>query len=344
MDSIESLWILERYSLLILPALVVAEQLGIPLPAVPALLGVGALAAAGRVSVPMILGVIAVVAFTVDLTWYELGRRRGREVLAKLCRISLRPDTCVGRTERIFGRHGATFVLVAKFVPGLTTVVPPLAGIAGIGRARFAIYEVGGVLLWAGTWVGLGYFFSDAVASIALTAARLGRMLAVVIVAAVAAYVLVRYLRRRRSLRTFRLVPPVAEQAKETGPRGLALFPRARRSRRSAPARLSREAARLHDARRLNEMVLLVHDDDAAGIHHAVRDEAGHRRRDRDRVEIESAARFHETHQSFLLREKRRDDGRVDVAARRVEGRPRLHLASRVGAERVDDQPSQKAG
>src|SRR5262245_10030097 len=211
MDSTESLWILQQYSLLILPALVVAEQFGIPLPAVPALLGVGALAASGQVSIPTVLGVIAA-AFTVDLTWYELGRRRGAAVLAKICRMSLRPNSSVGRTERIFARYGAGFILVAKFVPGLSTIVPPLAGIAGIGRARFAIYEVGGVLLWAGTWVGLGYYLSDAVSSIALAASRLGRLMAVIIVVAIAAYVIARYVRRRVRLRAFRPVPPVAER------------------------------------------------------------------------------------------------------------------------------------
>src|SRR5262245_32172857 len=103
----ESLWILERYSLVILPALVVAEQLGIPLPAVPALLGVGALAAAGQASIPLVLGAITVVALSVDFVWYELGRRRGAGVLAKLCRMSLEPDSCVRRTERVFARYGA---------------------------------------------------------------------------------------------------------------------------------------------------------------------------------------------------------------------------------------------
>lgn len=213
MDSTESLWIVQRYSLVILPALVVAEQLGIPLPAVPALLGVGALAATGQVSIPMVLGAIVVVALAMDLGWYELGRRRGAEALAKLCRMSLRPESCVGKTERVFARYGPQFILVAKFVPGLTTLVPPLAGIAGIGRARFAIFEVGGVLLWAGTWVGLGYFFSGAVASIALAASTLGRMLGVVLLAVAGAYILVRYLRRRASLRKSRLAPDAVDDS-----------------------------------------------------------------------------------------------------------------------------------
>ena len=216
MDPADNLHMLERYSLVILPALVVAEQLGLPLPAVPALLGVGALAATGRASIPLVLGVIAVVALSVDFAWYELGRRRGAAVLAKLCQRSLEPDSCVRRAENVFARYGVRAMLVAKFAPGLTTVMPPLAGIFAIGRARFALYELSGVLLWAGTWMGLGYFFSDAISSLAFSAARLGRMLGVVIVAAVGGYVLIKYVRRRLFLRTLRLarISPEALKAR----------------------------------------------------------------------------------------------------------------------------------
>jgi|SRR5499426_405238 len=205
MNAADSLQILERYSLVILPVLVVAEQFGIPLPAVPALLGVGALAATGRASILLVLTAIAAVALCVDFTWYEVGRRRGAPVLTKLCRLSLEPDSCVRRAENVFARYGAQAMLVAKFVPGLTTVVPPLAGIFAIGRTRFALYEVGGVVLWAGTWMGLGYFFSDAIVSLAMAAARLGRMLGIVVVAAVGGYILVKYLRRRLFLRRLRV-------------------------------------------------------------------------------------------------------------------------------------------
>ncbi len=182
---------------MILPALVVAEQFGIPLPAVPALLGVGALAATGQVSIPLVLGAVVTVALSVDFAWYELGRRRDPDVLAKLCRMSPEPDACVSKAKNVFAHYGAGAMLVAKFVPGLTTVMPPLAGVVAMGRGRFALYELGGVLLWAGTWLGLGYFFSDAISSIALSATRLGRVLGVIVVAAAGAYVLVKYLRRR---------------------------------------------------------------------------------------------------------------------------------------------------
>jgi membrane protein DedA with SNARE-associated domain len=215
MSPADGLQVLERYSVVILPALVVAEQVGVPLPAVPALLGVGALAAHGRASIPLVLGAIAVVALVVDLGWYELGRRRGASVLARLCRLSLEPDSCVRQAENVFTRYGARALLVAKFVPGLTTVVPPLAGVVGIGRIRFALYEVAGVLLWAGTWVALGYYFSDAISLVAAEAARLGRTLGLVVAAALAGYILVKYLRRQLFLRALRMARISPEELKQ---------------------------------------------------------------------------------------------------------------------------------
>lgn len=205
MSTADSFQLLERYSVVILPTLVVAEQLGVPLPAVPALLAVGALAATGRVSIVLVLSAIAVVALTVDLGWYELGRRSGARVLARLCRLSLEPDSCVRRAENVFARYGVRAMLVAKFVPGLTTVMPPLAGIFAVGRVRFACYEVAGVLLWAGMWVGLGYAFSDAISMFAARLGRLQRMLGLVVVAAALGYILVKYVRRWLFLRTLRM-------------------------------------------------------------------------------------------------------------------------------------------
>jgi membrane protein DedA with SNARE-associated domain len=220
MGPADSLQILERYAVVILPVLVVAEQIGVPLPAVPALLGVGALGAQGRVSIPLVLGAIAIAALTTDFAWYELGRRRGATVLAKLCRLSLEPDSCVRRAERVFTNYGARGMLVAKFVPGLTTVMPPLAGIFAVGRVRFALYDLGGVVLWAGTWMALGYAFSDAIALVTERAAALGRMLGVVVAAALGGYILVKYVRRRlflRNLRMARISPEALKRRLDAG-------------------------------------------------------------------------------------------------------------------------------
>jgi len=209
MDGAE---LLGRYSVVILPALVVAEQIGIPLPAVPALLAVGALAAKGHASIPLAIGAIVIVALPVDLVWHELGRRRGASVLSSLCRLTLEPDSCVRRTQNLFLRHGVKAMLVSKFLPGLTTVMPPLAGIFGVTRLRFSVFEVAGVVLWSGFWAGLGYVFSDAIEVVARRASSFGRTLGVVVVAALAAWFVFKYVRRRLFLRRLRIARITPEE------------------------------------------------------------------------------------------------------------------------------------
>ena len=197
MDHVDSLQFFEKYALVLLPALTVAEQVGIPLPAVPALLAVGALAAHGRVSITFILLAIAIAALAIDLAWYELGRRVGPGLLERLFRRSAHPEQYRRRAETVLARYGARSMLIAKFVPGLTAVMPPLAGIFAVGRLRFALYDLAGVLLWAGTWLSAGYFFSDSVASIAHHAGTLGSGLGLVAIAVIG-YVGWKYRRRRR--------------------------------------------------------------------------------------------------------------------------------------------------
>ncbi len=151
------------YGYVVLFVCVLAEQVGLPIPAVPVLLGVGALAGGGRMSVLMALGVAVAASLPVDLAWYELGRRRGSRVLGVLCRVSLEPDSCVRRTENLFMRQGRRTLLIAKFLPGLSTVAPPLAGVVGIARGQFILLDSAGALIWSGAWLGVGFLFKDAI-------------------------------------------------------------------------------------------------------------------------------------------------------------------------------------
>jgi hypothetical protein len=76
------------------------------------------------------------------------------------------------------------------------------------------------VLLWAGTWIGLGYAFSGAIALVAERAARLGRALGLVVAAALAAYVAVKYVRHRlflRALRIARISPELLKRRLDAG-------------------------------------------------------------------------------------------------------------------------------
>jgi membrane protein DedA with SNARE-associated domain len=151
---------LVRYGYLVVFGSVLAEQIGIPIPAIPFLLAAGALAGSGRLSLALLLALSGVASLMADVTWYWIGRLGGARVLGWLCRISLEPDSCVRRTQTSFSKHGARTLVFAKFVPGLSTIAPPLAGIVGCPLGRFVFFSAIGGVVWAGAFIVLGWVFS----------------------------------------------------------------------------------------------------------------------------------------------------------------------------------------
>ena len=204
-----------RHGYAVLPALVFAEQVGLPLPATPFLLGAGALAGRGYLSFWFCLALSAIAAVLADGLWYQLGRKKGISVLQFLCRISLEPDSCVRRTEGVFAKQGARSLLVAKFVPGLSTAAPPLAGIFHMRRRRFLLWDTLGSLIWAGAFLLAGYVFSEQIEKIAERAASLGSWLMVLIIAALGGYIAWKFIGRQRFLRELRIGRITAGELKE---------------------------------------------------------------------------------------------------------------------------------
>src|SRR5881275_3172836 len=145
---------------------VLLEQLGAPVPAVPALIVAGALSRDGKMSSTNILLAALAASLIADYMWFLLGRRYGYRILRTLCRVSLSPDSCVRDTEANFERWGMKSLLIAKFVPGFSTVAPPLAGATNAGVFAFLIYDGLGALLWAGAAIAAGRAFHHAIGSL----------------------------------------------------------------------------------------------------------------------------------------------------------------------------------
>jgi membrane protein DedA with SNARE-associated domain len=204
-----------HHGYVVLLAWVFAEQVGLPIPSMPLLLAAGALAGTGRMSFFASLFYAVLAALAADTLWYQLGRRRGIKVLQFLCKISLEPDSCVRRTEGVFAKQGARSLLLAKFLPGLGTVAPPLAGIFHMRARRFLLFDGLGSLLWAGTFLGLGYVFSGQIERIAEHLASLGGWLLVLIVAALASYISYKFIARQRFLRELRIARITVDELKE---------------------------------------------------------------------------------------------------------------------------------
>jgi len=160
-----------RYGYVALFAYVLVSQLGTPLPSAPLMLAAGALVATKRLALAPTMMAIVLAGLCADSVWYGLGRTRGGSVVRILCRISLEATACARRADGAIRRHGPRFLLVAKYLPGLRLMVPPVVGHAQVGFARFIAYDAAGIALWGATYIGLGRFVSAAVGELALRAA-----------------------------------------------------------------------------------------------------------------------------------------------------------------------------
>jgi membrane protein DedA with SNARE-associated domain/rhodanese-related sulfurtransferase len=183
-------------------AAVFAEQVGLPLPAVPILVGMGALSRSNGISLSAVILIAVSSSMVADLIWYVLGRRHGRWVLRLICRIALEPDFCVRRTEDMFVKRGLWSLPLAKFVPGLNAAAVPLAGMVKSPVFRFLGFDLAGLLLWSGAYAGLGYLFSNQIERLIGHISRFGHSMLFLIGAAVGGYVAYKISQRRRFLRS----------------------------------------------------------------------------------------------------------------------------------------------
>lgn len=175
-----------RYGVPLVGLNVLLQQLGLPIPAVPTMIVAGALAMDGRLSLPGAFAASVAASVVADALWYWAGRRYGYPVLRFLCRVSLSPDACVAQTEGILARYGFASLVVSKFVPGFSTVAPPVAGALHMTLPRFLAAALASAVLWVGAALGAGALFRREVEAVlawmaahaALAAAALAGLLA----------------------------------------------------------------------------------------------------------------------------------------------------------------------
>jgi len=194
--------LLELYGVLIVFAIVLIEQGGLPIPAFPILIVSGALAATGGISWVACISVAVTACLIADFFWFRAGRFYGTRILRLLCKISLSPDSCVSQTEDKFARFGPKALIVSKFIPGFNIVASPMSGALGVSAARFITFSVAGSLLWSGTGIALGAYFHRSVDQLLMIMSTMGTMALVILLALLGLFVLFKYVERRRFLRS----------------------------------------------------------------------------------------------------------------------------------------------
>jgi membrane protein DedA with SNARE-associated domain len=213
MEEMSSL--LAQHGLALVFINVLLTQAGVPVPAVPILIVAGAFVAQGQIG-PASLILVAVVASLIgDTLWYFAGRRYGYRILRTLCRVSIEPDSCVKQTENIFERWGAPSLMVAKYIPGFSTIAPPLAGTMRLGLALFLAYSAVAALLWVGLPVALGAIFQAEVERALEWLESMGTGAVAAIAAIVLLYVAVKVVQRYMLIRFLRMVRISVEELRD---------------------------------------------------------------------------------------------------------------------------------
>ncbi|RZL39370.1 MAG: hypothetical protein EOP35_03820 [Rubrivivax sp.] len=209
MDLILDLF--SRHGLVAVAIAVLLHQLGAPLPSTPLLLLLGAESATRDGFALRAFAAITAAAMVANALWFWAGRLLGRRVLNALCVVSISPDTCVRQNELSFARRGVLTLLIAKFVPGLSMLAPPLAGALGMTAGRFLAWNLLGSALWAAAGLAAGRIFHAQIDALLRELNRLGSAAVVLCGSLLLVYLAWRLWRRRvvrRELNGFERLDP----------------------------------------------------------------------------------------------------------------------------------------
>jgi membrane protein DedA with SNARE-associated domain len=233
--------LLAQYGLVLVFANVLIHQAGVPVPAVPLLIVTGALVQQGQVSLAGLLAVVVFASLLADIPWFYAGRRFGYPILNTLCRVAIEPDSCVKQTENIYERWGAPSLLVAKFIPGFSSVAPPLAGAMRLPFAPFVAYSAAGAAVWAGVGIGAGMVFHAEVDRALAWLEHTGPGVLAALAAVLVFYVSVKWFERWMFIRVMRHARISVDELHglmQRGDQPVVLDARSRTARRLDPRRI----------------------------------------------------------------------------------------------------------
>jgi len=181
-----------RHGYVLVFAIVFAEAIGLPVPAALALVAAGAAIGSHVLRFPLVLLAALTGTLLGDILLFVLGRYSGWGLLGFLCRLSASPETCILRSAESFYKRGKATLVFAKFVPGINTMAPPLAGSMRMRFQQFLRFDTIGAFVYVGTYLALGYLGRDFLKAITRGVETAGHAVGEVVLAALAIYLIYR--------------------------------------------------------------------------------------------------------------------------------------------------------
>jgi len=188
--------------------LLLVEAMGLPFPAAIALVAAGAAVAAHALWGPYVLLAAVAALLLGDTVEFWLGRKMGWLLLGFLCRVSINPETCILRSAESFYKRGKITLVIAKFIPGVNTMAAPLAGSMKMRFGQFLRLDFAGALLYALTYLIVGYLSRDFLAAVLRGFHAAGKAMEAVVIVTLLVYGLYRVVQYRKN-KAYRVVPRV---------------------------------------------------------------------------------------------------------------------------------------
>lgn len=195
--------LVQTYGLWLVFLITLLQSVGLPLPAFAVLIVTTAVTPATEANIIILILTGSLGTLAGDLILYFAGKRYGTGILGKLCKISMSPDTCVRSTGDIFERYGAPALTIVKFIPGLSTLAPVVAGVYAMQMALFVLFSSIAALVYLGAAVTLGAVFRHQVGGLISALSDYGKMGGLFVVVLFGLYLLFKWLRRYRLIRQF---------------------------------------------------------------------------------------------------------------------------------------------
>jgi len=203
--------LMARHGYVLTFSLLLAEAIGLPFPAAIALVAAGATVAAHGLWGPYVLLAAVTALLMGDTVQFWLGRYMGWALLGFLCRVSINPETCILRSAESFYKRGKVTLIIAKFIPGVNTMAAPLAGSMKMRFGQFLRLDFLGALVYAITYLLVGYLSRDFLAAILRGFRAAGLAMEIVVVAALVVYAIYRVVQYRKH-KMYRVVPRIQVQ------------------------------------------------------------------------------------------------------------------------------------